>query len=68
MRLDKLVVLPVNLRERRDERMDLVNNRIGLGIWINLGDAKYYKNIMDLQKRYIKHLHRKIDGEENDNS
>lgn len=31
------------------------------GIWINLGDAKYYKRIMELQKRYIELLHKKMD-------
>lgn len=31
------------------------------GLWVNLGDAKYYKNIMDLQTRYIKLLHKQLD-------
>lgn len=34
------------------------------GLWINLGDAKYYKNIVKLQQRYIDLLHRKLDGDE----
>lgn len=34
------------------------------GIWINLDDAKYYRNIVELQERYIELLHRKIDGED----
>ena len=33
------------------------------GLWVNLGDAKYYKHIVEFQKRYIDHLHRKIDKE-----
>jgi len=34
------------------------------GMWVNLNDANYYKRLMELQKRYIDLLHKKLDGEE----
>ena len=36
---------------------------VAWGLWVNLSDAQYYKNIMELQTRYIKLLHRKLYGE-----
>lgn len=36
------------------------------GIWINLGDAKHYKDRVELQNLYIEHLHRKMGGDKND--
>ena len=39
---------------------------VAWGLWVNLGDAKYYKGIMKLQTRYIDLLHKKLEGEVKD--